>query len=357
MLNNESSLRLNILRFPLIVGVVFIHAYETNVGLASSIVGVSQNSFLTEFVRNLISQGIARIAVPLFFLMSGYLFFAGVVWSKEKYAEKIKSRIKTLLIPFLFWNIATLILIALAQSLPLTQVYFSGKNALIASYSSFDYLSAIFGIDRSPISYQFWFIRDLMLLVLLAPIIFYLNKKLSFPFLCLLFIAWFISIWPIYAPSVEATLFFSTGCFLALTKKSLFSFDKYGKIITTVYALILIVDILFIKSDINPYLHKAGVILGVLAMLFATKLVVKSTILKQICLSLCKYSFFVYAAHEPLLTISRKVVYKIVQPSSTFLVLSLYFIIPTIVILLLILAHRILFGIFPKFTVTISGGR
>ncbi len=123
MLNAQSSLRLNLLRFPLIVGVVFVHAYETTVGFSggSVSIGLNQNNVISEFIRNLISQEIARIAVPIFFLMSGYLFFAGFVWSKENYLDKVKSRIKTLLIPFLFWNIATLLLIALGQSLIVTQ--------------------------------------------------------------------------------------------------------------------------------------------------------------------------------------------------------------------------------------------
>ena len=78
-LNSESSVRLSLLRFPLIVGVVFIHAYETMVGFSGGTVGVSQNNFVTEFIRNLISQGFARIAVPMFFLLSGYFFLADLL--------------------------------------------------------------------------------------------------------------------------------------------------------------------------------------------------------------------------------------------------------------------------------------
>ena len=40
MISSESSLRLNLLRFPLIVGVVFIHASATKVGFSGGEVGL-----------------------------------------------------------------------------------------------------------------------------------------------------------------------------------------------------------------------------------------------------------------------------------------------------------------------------
>jgi hypothetical protein len=335
MLSKESSIRLNLLRFPLIVGVVFIHAYGTTVGLSGGSVGVAQNG-ITDFVQNSISQGIARTAVPLFFLMSGYLFFAGVTWSKENYFNKIKSRIKTLLIPFLFWNVITLLLIALAQALPATQVYFSGNNVPIASFGVINYINAILGISRFPISYQFWFIRDLMLLVLLTPIINILSKKSPITFIAILFIFWFLDIWPINAPSSEATFFFGVGCLLSIMDKDLFSTDKYGVAIATTYIVVLAMDIVSIKSELNPFLHKIGIILGVIALLFSTKLIGKSQALRNTILSLSGASFFVFAAHEPLLTVSRKVAYKLIEPQYTYSVLGLYFLVPILVIIFLV---------------------
>lgn len=357
MLDSNSSLRLNLLRFPLIVGVVFIHAYGTTVGLSSGVVGAGQNSFGTDFVQNLISQGIARTAVPLFFLMSGYLFFVGVVWSEHSYIEKLKSRTKTLLIPFLFWNAMTLTLIALAQALPATQEYFTGKNPPVASFNAIDYLTVIFGIGRSPISYQFWFIRDLMILVLLAPIIFYINKKIPFPFIFVLFICWLAKAWPIFAPSSEALFFFAIGGLLANKGISLFGTDKYGKAITATYILVLLADIALIKSEFNPIFHKTGIILGVLTMLFLTKLAANSQAAKKFLLPLAGTSFFVFAAHEPLLYISRKVTYKLIEPSSDYSVLGLYFLLPILVIIFLIFSYRALSFLLPNFTRIITGGR
>ncbi|MBP3981946.1 acyltransferase [Acidovorax sp. JG5] len=207
-IDKASSERLTTLRFPLIIGVVFIHAYNTEVGFSNGVIGIDNTGYWVNFCRNLISQGMARVAVPLFFLISGYFFFIGFSFSAKNYKTKLKSRLKTLLIPFLFWNILTLFLIALAQHIPTTQSFFSGKNASISKFEIFDYFNAVFGIDRSPISYQFWFIRDLIVMVLIAPAIYFLLNKASKIVLLVLFSLWLLSAWPIYIPSVTAFLFF-----------------------------------------------------------------------------------------------------------------------------------------------------
>ena len=86
------SSRLKALRFPLIVGVVFIHAYATKVLLEGGRqVGTEQVGFAVSFVRNLISQGIARVAVPMFFLMSGNPSFRGTMARCVRIAASCKS--------------------------------------------------------------------------------------------------------------------------------------------------------------------------------------------------------------------------------------------------------------------------
>jgi surface polysaccharide O-acyltransferase-like enzyme len=357
MLDRESSLRLNLLRFPLIVGVVFIHAYSSTVGFADGEIGVSQSNFIVDFVRSFISQGVARIAVPLFFLMSGYLFFVGFEWSKESYVLKLKNRTKTLLIPFLFWNITTLIIIALAQTIPATKIFFSGNNPLITTFSVFDYFNAIIGFTRSPIAYQFWFIRDLIILVLFAPVINVVIRFAPLPFLGLVLFCWLIGGWSVYVPSSDALLFFSIGAYLGLTKKSLFYLDNYGLMVVGLYLAVVTVDTITINQLFNPYLHKIGIVLGISAVLFSTKLVAQNEKLKLLILRLSGVSFFVYAVHEPLLTILRKISYKILLPESSFTILFLYFLIPTITITFAVVAYRGLARVAPKFVSIVTGGR
>jgi surface polysaccharide O-acyltransferase-like enzyme len=357
MLDRETSLRLNLLRFPLIIGVVFIHSYNSTVGLSGGDVGVSQPGLVVDFLRNFISQGLARVAVPLFFLMSGYLFFYGFKWSKESYWAKLRTRIRTLLIPFLFWNIATLLVFALAQSIPATQIYFSGKNPRIEGFSSFDYLNAIIGLTGDPIAYQFWFVRDLIILVLLAPFVSITNKVAPFPFLSIVLMCWLVQSWPVLAPSSEASLFFSLGAYLGSRERNLFVGDKFGKIIVLLYVTLVTFDAFSINESFNLYLHKLGIILGILAALFLTKPVAKTQSLRTLLLRLGSASFFVYATHEPLLMILKKVLYKVISPDTSYLILALYFFIPIVILVFTVVVYFVLAGLAPRFVSIVTGGR
>ncbi|HET9824959.1 MAG TPA: acyltransferase [Chitinophagaceae bacterium] len=358
MLDHEESLRLNILRFPLIVGVVFIHAYPSTVGLTGAEVGVIQPTFIADFARNIISQGIARVAVPLFFLMSGYLFYFGFQWSMKNYAAKLKSRIKTLLIPFLFWNIVTLLVFALAEAIPDTRNFLSGKNISISDFNVFDYFNAIFGFTRLPIAYQFWFIRDLIILAVLSPMIYFLNNVAPLPFIGLALFYWLIGgLSTIPLPAPEAILFYSVGAYIGSKHLSLFHFDKYGAMIIILYLPIVTIDALTIDKQYNFYIHNIGIVLGMLGTLYSTKLVAENDKLKLLFVQLSGASFFVYAAHEPPLRVLRKIFYKMILPESSFTILFLYFIIPASIILLAVVAHRWLVRVAPRFARVVTGRR
>ncbi|NRR31594.1 acyltransferase [Oxalobacteraceae bacterium] len=357
MLDKEQSQRLSSIRFPLIVAVVFIHAYGSDVSVSGTTLGLASTNALTGFIRDLISQGLARSAVPLFFLMSGYLFFLGFQASTKHYLDKFSSRVQTLLIPFLIWNIATLLLNAAVQSLPATQAFVSGNNARIADFGLYEYANAIFGIDRPPIAYQFWFIRDLMVVVLLSPLIYFCVSRMAAVFLAILALLWVAKIWPLYIPSAPALLFFSVGAALACHRQSLFRFDAYAKPLIAVYLCVLPVHVMLLGSPASTHVEKLTIVLGAIAFLSLSKWVVRREALRHALQGLASASFFVFAAHEPLLTIFRKIAYKIVQPSSSAAVLTLYLLIPITLIILLVAVYRLGAKYLPGLTRVVSGGR
>lgn len=357
-LDRESSKRLNLIRFPLIVGVIFIHAYATTVGMAGGEIGAQQYGQLNELVRDFISEGLARVSVPLFYFMSGFLFFNGFGWSQAAYLGKLKRRIKTLLTPFLFWNLATLAVYAIAQAIPATSVYFSGRwHAPVATFGIFDYFNIIFGLTGYPIAYQFWFVRDLMVLVILSPLIYFLIKRFGLLLPLAVFIPWISNSWPVYIPSGEALLFFCAGSFLALKSYNPFGVDKYGKPVLILYLAIVVVDTFTKGQPYNYPLHKTGVALGLASALYLTRILTQKPALEKRFLWLSGTSFFVYAFHEPLLKTIRKLAYKIFVPSTNIEVLTVYFLAPGLVILISIATYLILRRIFPKFTRIIVGGR
>lgn len=93
------------LRFPLIVGVVFIHSFGKPFDYeALDIYNLSGIDCYNLF-RVSVSKVLTHVCVPTFYFISGYLFFKGLEsWNSARYKEKLKRRVKTLLIPFLIWN-------------------------------------------------------------------------------------------------------------------------------------------------------------------------------------------------------------------------------------------------------------
>ncbi|MBF0451597.1 MAG: acyltransferase [Candidatus Magnetomorum sp.] len=356
-IDKYTSERLMVLRFPLIVGVVYGHSYWPEIFQSNAVMGIDQASFFSDFIRKLISQEIARVTVPLFFLMSGYFFFLDFSWSIENFKNKINDRIKTLLVPFLFWNILTLSILALAQTIPATQVFFSGKNAPIATFGGYDYLNAIFGMDGYPISYQFWFIRDLMIMVLVSPALYLGIKKMPKIVFLVIFILWFFNCWKFYIPAKLAVVFFFAGAYFAMMNISLFALDRFCVVILFFYWMSLFIDVFTKNCALNFYVHNINLLLGLVSALYLSKSIVSIKFMKKALLWAGTCSFFVFAAHEPLLTIVKKIIYKLVSPDTDVLVLFLYFTIPIITIALSLLFYIILKSIAPRFLKIISGGR
>ena len=357
MLSSESSVRLDLLRFPLIVGVVFIHASAIKVGFSGGSVGLAQPVFWVDFIRNFISL-IASLSVPVFFLMSGYLFFMNFKFSKSSYILKLKKRLKTLLIPFLFWNLVAFTITVTAQLIPFTRQFFSGQHTLITSFHSiFDYLNAIVGFTGPPVAYQLWFIRDLMIVVLLVPFINLIIEYIPLPFLGGILALWIVDFWPVYLPSSTALLFFSIGAYMASEKKDIFCLDRFGRVITGLYFVILTIDVATMTQSPIPRLYQVGVLFGVMTVLFLTKMISRNEPLTLWILRLNSSSFFVYATHEPLLTILRKISYKVFSPDSPIAILSLYFSLPVIIIVSMVVVYRLLNAISPRLLGVVTGGR
>lgn len=348
----ELSRRIALLRFPLIVGILFLHANTSSVSMADGAVGVAHTGMAATLVRSYISDVLVRISVPLFYLLSGFLFYYGFVFSKNAYLTKLKSRVRSLLVPFLFWNLLVLAFYAAAQAIPYTAPYFSGGRKPVASFGGFDYLNAVFGFTQMPIAYQFWFIRDLMALVLLVPVFDVLLKRIPFVSLFLAFVAWLFEISP-YIPTSDAVFFFYAGALLAVKRFDIRSLDRWGVYLVSGYFVLSIADVF---SDL-VLIHKMGILLGIAAAVYGTKLVMENGRLRAFLLSLAPASFFVFAAHDPLMTVIRKIAFRQFPPSGDPGAIALYFTVPCAVIVLCVATYSILVRLLPVPTRIITGGR
>ena len=113
--NNVYNLQSRIidwLRFPLVILVVYIH--NSGIGTSISKINIHWRNLAFDDLYNLLriifSEIFPRVAVPSFFLISGYLFFFSLnSYNFAVYKKKLSSRVYSLLIPFFLWNLLTIL--------------------------------------------------------------------------------------------------------------------------------------------------------------------------------------------------------------------------------------------------------
>ena len=130
-------------------------------------------------VVTLLSSTLTRICVPAFFILSGFLFFQNQnKLSLQTYKNKLHRRFYTLLIPYVLWNIISLILEILKIR------YLGFPNHGLFENGGINWIKVIEGffnyVDGYPFAFAFWFIRNLMGFVILSPVVYFIGcKKLS----------------------------------------------------------------------------------------------------------------------------------------------------------------------------------
>jgi surface polysaccharide O-acyltransferase-like enzyme len=349
---------IEILRYPLIVGVVFIHSFPVSVKWKGEYLGTQDPGTVSLIIRNLFSEGMFRLPVPMLFLFAGFLFFWNVQQNEFQmsvYVQKWKSRARSLVIPFLFWNVAVLLFIAIAQASFLAPYFF--ESYPIREYGPFNFLNAVLGITHAPIAYQFWFIRNLIVLVALSPVIYALVRWAGIFYLLPLGSLWLMHEWPLRIPDAPGLFFFSLGAYLGLKKWDRWTFDSWRIPLSVAYLSVLIWDVSTKGMQGNGKIHHLGILIGIPCLLSWMGLLLKHQRIAALLKGLAPASFFLFAAHEPLLMMLRKTLYWTLEPQSDAIMIGLYFLYPSLVIILCTGAFYALRSRFPNAMGWITGGR
>ncbi len=357
-MNTHLSLKIKLISFFSMVLVVFIHSYTFELIVDANQDMVTTTKGFNTFIQLYLSFGIARIAVPFFFMLSGFLFFLNFEGSSFDFLTKIKKRVKTVLLPYLIWSAWGILFYLILQSVPQLATFFTNK--LVKDYSLSEFLNTLF---INPIAPQLWFLRDLFILVLLTPILYYLVKKSGYVLILLLLIPWAFKI-SLVIISNEALLFFTIGAFLSIHKKTIihkdYSNNAYLLIITWLI-IILIKTILqyqnFEYQLITTLIHKLSILVGIAAIWSCYEKFPKWDEFKSNRLTfILSLSFFLFAFHEPFLTIYRKIFFFILGKNE-IAIFATYFLTPIFTLLSGILLASFLKKYFTSFYYIISGGR
>lgn len=377
-LKQVQSQTIDFLRLPLAVLVVFIHTSQTDATLSSIDYSNLSGSVISDILTVVFSKTIATIAVPLFFAISGYLFFINVKrWEKNEYFSKLKSRIKTLFVPYLVWNA---IVLALSVGRALYIYYTSGEVNYIL-----DQLSTVLGWLKPfwnqshygpitnalgqqfyitfPYNGPFWFIRDLIGMCLISPIIYLVVRYTKVWGLVLLVVALYTSVW-IHIPGfgIEAFTYFSIGAYFGVHKKNLIVQARKIKIPTYIICAIAFVFSLYgnlpdigsfslLRAANLLFVFTGGVsIINIVSYSFDRGFVKVNPILS-------KSSFMVFAAHGLMLSVMSPLCKYIFTSDSVISAVAHYFLLPLSVSALCVLLYYVVVRYFPCLAVILVGSR
>ena len=272
-MNNTRLLRqdcLDLLRFPLAVLVVIVHTFSFEDVVVSGFhykisdcnLFCDANLFVDAFIRG--------ISVPIYFFISGYVFFVGAKFCFGVYRQKIKNRIKTLFVPYIIWNAISVSLI-LVKELPIFESFISYNNSEL-NFSLKSILNAFWMYDGGlnphpvkglivgqyePINISLWYLRDLMIIIVSTPFIYKLIKK-SKQYSVLGFLSiYIISLALNFSISKIACgyFFFSWGAYMSIFNIDMMAvFKKYFKLSVCMYLLCGFLYIL--KQGTEPVIAK-----------------------------------------------------------------------------------------------------
>ncbi len=362
------SKTIDFLRFPLCVGVVLLHSdlFKLVVG-GGKLIG-NQEDFPVYHNFSYFLSEVSSMAVPLFFFISGFLFFRVKAerFDRQTWWAKIKKRTRTLLAPYIFWNLLALLLVVAGQVFFADMI--SGRKKPIADYGLCDWFSSFWAIGdtgeaaKAPINRPLWFLRDLMVMALLSPLIHLWIKKLRVYGVVLLGILWLPSFsWnDVPGFSRTALFFFSAGAWFGINKKNFVSCLKpYMKGGIIAYAITLLV-MTYDKGESGEwtvYLHRFGILAGIVSAVTTSAYFLNRETWK-VNTFLAGSSFFIYAYHDCMVrSFVQRVVFKLVQPQTELSVICVYLACPAIIIGIGLSLYYALRRWFPMLAGIVSGGR
>jgi len=380
--NDFISKTISYLRFPLTLAVVYIHFNISRKGI--SVHGINYGTSNPDwyfYLINLVSYVLASIAVPLFYFISGYLFFKQKEFNTVIYKKKLRSRIKTLLVPFLLWNLIA-ILFQTIRLIPLFSSLFPGAYkteihlSLIRLFNTFFNNTLQNGIFVSPVEYTMteiinepypidiplWYIRDLMLMVIISPFIYWIIKRCNFFYIVVLGMTWVLK--SVFLPQggyivmlITALFFFSWGGFNSINEINFVKEMRKYRFMLLIYIPIAIMDTLTIFTNYNTYIHGIGIILGIVSVInIAVYRLERGN--ANVNSLLLNSTFFIFALHKLIIDDVAKIVFLVLHlPDSTGVMLSFYVFIPIIIIFICIGLYKLLHHFLPVVCSLLTGGR
>lgn len=307
------SKTLDYIRFPISIGVVFIHNSFGGPYVDFQAIDYANLSGHDVYdIFRLLTKTLATIATPYFFLISGYFYFKKIdVLDKETYWSKTKNRVLTLLVPYFVWNLLAFLVPLLTAvvkgTLPEYLALFSDKN-ILSIFWNYKVWSASNNVnllgqhlyEAAPLNVPLWFLRDLFIMSVLSPLFYWFVKKTKIYGVLFLGLCFLTRTWTsIPGFSIIAVFFFSLGAYLGLNKLNLVLVArKYKYIILAACLAAIVLDTYFLGQPVQfLFIRQVYRFTGLFSAIIIGSYLLERGWAKLNNRKLAKSSFFIYIAH------------------------------------------------------------
>lgn len=368
------SLTIDWIRFPMALFVIYIH--ENPIITKLDLINLKLDSvFFNNLFSIIFCKLIGQICVPCFLFFSGYLFFSKIYnFNKIIYFSKLKSRFKTLIIPYLLFNIlyiAIVLILSIDSNIDFNNYILELTKNWHKVFWNFNTWGTTYNIFNEPVIRSgpyltpLWFLRDLIILIIISPIIYIITKYLNKYFVVILLILYlfkiFINLEPfIYRSFIVSLFFFTFGSYLAINKKNIIiEFRRYKYLFLFIFLVSLISSIFYYNDTKYHYLLPLFIISGIITIVNYVSLGFQKKILNLNPI-LSKSSFFIYCIH-PILFLSysmkiTKILFLLILDSNNA-VLATFLISPILCCSIIYFIYKLMLLKTPKILYLLTGNR
>lgn len=345
---------------------VFVHGYNLNTRYLQPFTVVDEPLTVTTFLEYFLVNGIFRFRVPILFIISGYLF---ALRDDRPYGERILRRVRTLFVPYVLWSFVGILVTfgmehwqATRMAVLQTQIGpFADKSILDYSFGEW-----MFKLIISPLPFQLWFIRCLLIYNIIYPWL--KSAVLRFPKITFTItgLLWLVS-YNLWLIEGEGLLFFTLGVWMSKTNFDICKPPKWLRINLIGPAWIAIAAVktwLAFQSQISveilaptlTIMYKFVVLSVMITLWYGADALVKFFMSRKWFVYLSAFSFIIYAFHAPLINYGINLASSLLVGIPAFRIL-LFFLLPLSVIAVCIAVGVTLRSLAPKVYGIFTGGR
>ena len=329
--------------------VVWVHSFNGELFM-----GTPEAALEVARIEHILGESLGQIAVQGFFMVSSYLFYRGFSW--EKLIPKWRSRVRSLVLPYLLWNFLYYMGYVTATRLPgLAGVV--GKSPV--PFTGAGLFEALVCYAYNPV---FWYLFQLILLVALAPLIYAVMRGNATGAAALGIMAW--GLWMNRAMPVlnlDALFYFCTAAWVSLHR------DTWGRKIeekagaggnmaAAAFLLLAMVLLRYLGRPegllwARPLFTVCWRLWGVCAAVLAVKAAKLPAAREWM-----KHNFFLYAIHFAWVRLINKAA-AVLFPGSEVIALTVFILMPAFMAAVSTLIGNAMRRFLPGVYYVLSGGR